>query len=216
MIVLKDIPLFSDLSDKYVEELQNHIQVRNYTKDSIVFYEGDESEYLHILIEGRVRIYKTTPKGRQIHMHNFSAPDIIALYAAFENVPFPATCEFLTEGSVGLLPVKKFYTCLHNLNFSLSMITALTKRIKLLAELLHKETVYSSEAKIANLIYTDPTIFERLKNNEIASILNITPETLSRILSKLKKEKIIEINEHVVMVFDKNRLKHIISTNQLD
>ena len=96
------------------------------------------------------------------------------------------------------------------------MITALTKRIKLLAELLHKETVYSSEAKIANLIYTDPTIFERLKNNEIASILNITPETLSGILSKLKKEKIIEINEHVVMVFDKNRLKHIISTNQLD
>ncbi len=216
MVAFKDISLFSGLSNEYLKELQNHLQVRHYTKESIVFYEGEESEYLHILMDGRVRLYKTTPKGTQIHMHNFVAPDIIALYAAFENVPFPATCEFLTEGSVGLLPMKKIYTCMHNVDFSLSIITALTKRMKLLADVVHKETVYSTEAKIADLIYTNPTVFERLKNNEIASILNMTPETLSRILSKFKKEKIIEINEHVVMVLDKNRLQYIITTNKLD
>lgn len=215
MYELKDIPLFSGLSDEQLQELQHHIQVRHYTKDSIIFYEGDESDYLHILLDGTVRLYKTTPKGTQVHIHNFEAPEIIALFAAFESVPFPATCEFLTEGSVGLLPLKKIYTCLENVDFSLSLITALSKRMKLLADLLHKETVYSSEAKIADLLYTNSSIFERLKNNEIASILNITPETLSRILSKFKKEEIITLKDHVVTILDKKALQDIITTNSM-
>lgn len=215
MYILRDIPLFSGLSDEHLSELQQFVQVRHYTKDSIVFYEGDESAYLHILLDGAVRLYKTTPKGTQIHMHNFEAPEIIALFAAFESVPFPATCEFLTEGSVGMLPLKKIYDCLHQVDFSLSIITALSRRMKLLADLLHKETVYSSEAKIADLIYTNASVFERLKNNEIASILNITPETLSRILSKLKKEEIITIKDHVLTILNETALENIIATNRM-
>ena len=215
MYALKDIPLFSGLSDEHLTELQHLLHVRHYTKDSIVFYEGDESDYLHILIDGTVRLYKTTPKGTQIHMHNFVAPEIIALFAAFETVPFPATCEFLTEGSVGLLPLKKIYDFLHNVDFSLSLITALSRRMKLLSDLLHKETVYSSEAKIADLIYTNASVFKHLKNNEIASILNITPETLSRILSKLKKEEIITLKDHVLTILDPEALEDIIATNRM-
>jgi len=210
---LKDIPLFSTLTETQLNEL--HISVKHYTKGSIVFYEGDESDYLHLLLDGTVRLYKTTPKGTQIHMHNFAAPEIIALFAAFESIPFPASCEFLTEGTIGLLPLQKIHDCLENVEFSLALITALSRRMKLLANLLHKETVYSSEAKIADLIYTNASVFERLKNNEIASMLNMTPETLSRILSKLKKEEIITIKDHKLTILDKTVLETIITTNKI-
>lgn len=215
MYALKDIPLFSGLSDQYLDKLQQLMQIRHYTKGSIVFFEGDESEYLQILLDGSVRLYKTTPKGTQIHMHNFESPEIIALFAAFENVPFPATCAFLTEGSVGVLPLEKIYDCLNHVDFSLSIITALSRRMKLLADLLHKETVYTSEAKIADLIHTNASVFERLKNNEIAAVLNLTPETLSRILSKFKKEKIITINNHIVTILDPKALENILLTNKI-
>lgn len=49
MVKLEEIPMFSALEDRYLKELQNAVYVKHYTKDSIVFYEGDESEYLHIL-----------------------------------------------------------------------------------------------------------------------------------------------------------------------
>jgi CRP/FNR family transcriptional regulator len=212
---LKDIPLFSGLTATQLENLQSQMHVHQFSKDSIIFYEGDESEYLHILLEGVVRLYKTTPKGTHVHMHNFTAPEVVALFATFEKVPFPATCELLSDGVVGLLPLEKLYECLHNVDFSLSLITALSKRMKLLADLLHKETVYSSEAKIADLILTNPTVFERLKNTEIASILNITPETFSRILSKLKKEAIISINDHVVTILDETKLLNTKETNKI-
>jgi len=215
MYNLQSIPLFSKLSEAHLAELQSQMHIHQYEKDSIVFYEGDESEYLHILLDGVVRLYKTSPKGTQVHMHNFAAPEIIALFAAFEKIPFPATCEFLGDGVIGLLPLEKIYTCMQNVDFSISLVSALSKRMKLLADLLHKETIYTTEAKIADLLLNSPAVFERLKNNEIASILNMTPETLSRILTKMKKEQIITIKEHIVTILNVDALCNIIEINSI-
>jgi len=215
MFTLKDLPLFSALNDKQLAKLQSDVHIHQYDKDSIVFYEGDESEYLYILLEGVVRLYKTAPKGKQIHMHNFEAPQAIAIFVAFEGIPFPATCEMLTDGYIGLLPLEKFNACLSDVSFSAALIKALSKRMKLLSDLLHKETVYSSEAKIADVLYSTPTVFERLKNTEIAAMLNITPETLSRILTKFKKENIISICEHKVTIMNEDALCRILETNSV-
>ncbi len=215
MLQLREISLFAGLDDTQLQLLQSHLLIKHYKKDSIVFYEGDESEYLHILLDGEVRLFKTSPQGRQVHIHNFQSPEIIALFAAFERVAFPASCEFFTDGTLGLLPLKSLYSCLNKLEFSLAFISSLSKRIRLLSTLLHKETIFSSEAKIADLIYNNPTVFQHFKNNQIASILNITPETLSRILTKLKKEKIIIIEEHIVTVLNIKALAAIIDTNSI-
>ena len=215
MYGLKDIPLFSGLDERHLSQLQAEMHIKHYTKDCIVFYEEDESPYLHILMEGNVRLYKTTPNGKEVYLHGMSAPNAIALFPALERVAFPATCAFMSEGAVGLLPLDKLHKCLENLDFSLAMIKAMSKRMKLLENLLHKETVFSSEAKIADLISNNAKIFQLLKKNEIASILNITPETLSRILTKLKKEEIITINEHVLTIHDQKALQDIIDTNSM-
>ena len=215
MFRLQDIPLFSQLNEAHVGEVQSQMHVHHYEKNSVVFYEGDESKYLHILLEGSVRLYKTAPKGTQIHMHYFHAPQVIALFAAFEHIPFPATCEFVDDGAVGLIPLDSIYKCMKNVDFSASLVTALSKRMKPLADLLHKETIFTSEAKIADILLNNTTVFERLKNNEIASILNITPETLSRVLSKFKKENIITISEHVVTLHKREALIKVIETNKM-
>jgi CRP/FNR family transcriptional regulator len=191
------------------------MQIQQYKKDSIVFYEGDKKPYLHVLLKGSVRLYKTTPKGKEIHMHQITAPETIALFPAFQDVAFPASCEFITEGSIGLIPMPKIYECLHHVDFSISLIMALTKHMQVLANLVHKETIYSSEAKIAELILNNPSIFERLKNNEISSILNMTPETLSRILTKLKKENILTIKAHKMTILNQKALLSIMETNSL-
>ncbi len=215
MFALQEIPLFSKLSSEHLVQLQSQMQIRHYQKESIVFYEGDESRYLHVLLDGSVKLYKTSPKGTQIHMHNFIAPEIIALFAAFEKIPFPATCEFLGEGSVGLIPLEKIYSCMQNVDFSISLVWALSHRMRLLANLLHKETIFTAEAKIADILLHNPSVFKRFKHNEIASILNLTPETLSRILGKFKKAQMISIDNHEVCIYDKDALLNVVETNKI-
>ncbi len=215
MIELHDIPMFSALNDSYLKELKNAVHIKQYTKDSIVFYEGDESEYLHILLKGSVKLYKTSPKGSQIQINRFSAPSLIAEFACFEQEVFPASCEFVTDGTIGLLHFDKLYEYLNQPQFSLELIKSLTSKVMLLSALVHKETILSSEAKVADLMIKKVNIFNRLKNNEIASILNLTPETFSRILTKFKKESIITVKDHVLAVQNKDALFNIVETNTM-
>jgi len=215
MFKLEEIPMFSALGDRYLKELQEKIHIKNYTKESIVFYEGDESEYLHILMKGSVKLYKTSPKGTQIQINRFAAPGLIAEFACFEREVFPATCEFVTDGTIGLLHFDKLYEYLNQPQFSLELIKSLTGKISLLSALVHKETILSSEAKVADLMLKKVTIFNRLKNNEIASILNLTPETFSRILTKLKKEGIIKIENHKLTILNQDALFAIIENNTI-
>ena len=213
MIDLQDIPMFSDLDKKFHKELKDSIYVKKFTKNSIVFYEGDESDYLHILLKGRVKLYKTSPKGSQIQIHRMKAPDTIGEYVCFEKEPFPATCEFITDGVMGLLHFEKVYKYLDNKEFSLGLIQSLTSKVMILSSLVHKETILSSDAKVADLMITKIATFNRLRNNEIAMILNITPETFSRIITKFKKESIIHVEGGELQILNKEALYLILETN---
>ena len=213
MVDIADIPMFSDLDKKFHKELRDRIYIKKYTKNSIVFYEGDKSDYLHILLEGTIRLYKTSPKGSEVQIKRMDAPNTIGEYACFEDEPFPVTCEFITGGVMGLLHFDKVYKYLDNKEFSLGLIKSLTSKVMILSSLVHKETILSSEAKVADLIIKKTLVFNRLKNNEIASILNLTPETFSRILSKFKKESIITIKNHNLSILNKEALEMIVETN---
>ena len=216
MIKLQDIPIFSALGDMHLKELHNAIYIKHYEKNSIVFYEGDKSDYLHILLEGDVKLYKTSPKGSQIQINRFHAPALIAEFACFEQEVFPASCEFVTKGAIGLLHFDKLYEYLNQADFSLELIKSLTGKIMLLSALVHKETILSSEAKVADLMIKKMTVFNRLKNNELASILNLTPETFSRILTKFKKEGIIvEDDKHNITLLNYDALFIIVETNTI-
>jgi len=216
MIQLEDVPMFCNLDKKYHKKLHNSIHIRHFSRNSIVFYEGDSSDYLHILLEGQVRLYKTSPKNSTIQIHRLVAPAVIGEYAFLEQVPFPASCEFISDtGVIGLLHFDEVMKYMREPDFSLALLKSMTNKVMLLSSLVHRETILSSEAKVADLILNDTTTFSRIKNNEIASILNITPETLSRILSRLKKEKIISFENHTLSIINLEALHILLEKNTI-
>jgi len=216
MYNLADIQLFSKVSDKYLAEIKQNAIVRSYSKDSIVFYEGDSSHYLYIVLEGTIKMYKTTPKGSQIQINRFTAPAMVGEYACFESQPFPASCEFLTDGKMAMIHFDYILKNLSDAQFSLELIKSLTSKVMVLSALIHKETIYSSEAKVAKMLIENVEIFSKLKYNEIAAILNLTPETLSRIFKKLKKEHIIEMKTgEQIKILNYEALEEVIDSNKV-
>jgi CRP/FNR family transcriptional regulator len=213
---LKKVQLFSKLSETHIDEIKSNALIRNYTRESIVFYEGDRGEYLHVLIDGTVKLYKTSPKGTQIQINRFDAPAVVGEYACFEKMPFPATCEFVTDGKMAMIPYDFIYKHLRDEEFSLEIIKSLTSKIMVLSALIHKETIYSSEAKVAKMLLENQEIFSKLKYNEVASILNLTPETLSRIFKKMKREGIISVSKnHQITILDPLSLEMVIESNKI-
>ena len=216
MIQLEDVPMFCNLDKKYHKRLHDALYIRHFSRNSVVFYEGDRSDYLHILLEGQVRLYKTSPKNSTIQIHRLVAPAVIGEYACLDQVPFPASCEFISEtGIIGLLHFDEVMSYMREPDFSLALLKSMTNKVMLLSSLVHKETILSSEAKVADLILNDTDTFSRIKNNEIASILNITPETLSRILSRLKKEEIISFKNHTLKITNLEALHILLEKNTI-
>ncbi len=216
MYRLVEIQLFSKLSEHNLERLRDKAIVKTFSKESIVFYEGDGSDYIYALLEGAVKLYKTSPKGTQIQINRFEAPAVIGEYACFEQVPFPATCEFVTDGKMAKIPTSFVFQSLNEKSFALEMIKSLTGKVMILSSLVHKETIFSSDAKVAKILMENVEIFYKLKHNEIAAILNITPETFSRILKKFKTQKLIEgLKEGNIKILDPVGLDSVIETNKV-
>jgi CRP/FNR family transcriptional regulator len=214
---VKDIPLFSKMSEENLKNLEKISQFRSYDTDEIVFYEGDRPGTLYILTEGVLRLYKTDPKGNEIYIHQFTPVGLVGELACFENVNYPATARFITKGQLLKIDYRKLEEdFFQNPAVCMEIIKSLTKKVKILSNVIHKEMILTSEAKVAKIIIEHSELFETLKNTQIASIINITPETLSRILNKFKTEEYIEgLKAGNIIVKEPEALESVIETNKV-
>ena len=205
---IKDIPLFSKLSTQNIEKLERISSFHAYEANKILFYEGDKSKYLYVLLSGVLRMYKTNSKGQELYIHQFVPISFVGELACFENIAFPATAKFITKGEILKIDFKSLeQDFFKNPRISMEVIKSLTKKIKILSNVIHKEMILTADAKVAKFIIENYELCENLKNTQIASILNITPETLSRILTKFKKKGLIKISKnHHIEISNKEAL----------
>jgi len=205
---IKKIPFFSHLCDDEIKKLNEISTIKKYNAKEILFYEGEDPKYLHVLLDGVLKLYKTNYKGTQIFLHQFLPISLVAELANFESIPYPASSEFVTSGEVMKIDYKKLEEgFFKNPDLSLKIIRSLAGKLKIMSEVVTKEVVLTSEAKIAKFLLENAELFEQLKNTKIASLLNLTPETLSRTLTKFKTKGLIQVDEkHAVKILDKETL----------
>jgi len=206
---IKEISFFSKLSEDSLIKLDQISVFKSFNAGEIVFYEGDAPGYLYILLEGVLRLYKTDAKANEVYIHQFTPTAMIGEIANFQNMNYPASAKFITKGTVLKIDFKKLEKkFFQHPDISMEIIKSLTKKVKILANVLHKELILTSEAKVAKFICENSELYAKLKNVQIASMLNITPETLSRILTKFKKLNYITISDsHHVTIGELDLLK---------
>lgn len=193
--MIENLAMFKNLDKKELERLNEISIVKKYKKGEFLFMEGDEPKWLLFLLSGSVRLYKSSAKGKEIFLHQLVPLNFIAELANFENIPYPATAIFSISGEVLKIDYAKFCDeFLTNPKISMQIIKSLSQKLKITSEILHQELVLSSEARVAKFIVENEDLFNELKHTKIASILNITPETFSRILNKFKTSNLIELS----------------------
>lgn len=204
---LRDFFLFDELDDKSFEKLQEISQIVHFKKGSIAFYEGDEATSLFILIEGVLQVFKTDMKGNRIILHHFLPKTMVAEFANLEHMRFPASAEFETDGIVVVIDYQKFEKeFLSYPNISMAFIKSLTKKVKYLENVIANNIVMNSTARVAKFICEHENDISKLKKRYIAADLNVTPETLSRVLKKFADLKLIEKEKEEIHIVDKDGL----------
>jgi len=205
---LKNKTIFQRLDTQDWEYLLSIATFKTFKKDNIVFYQGDAPTYLHILIEGGVKIYKHNPKGHEVTLKSINETSLIAQLANLEEIAFPSNCMAMQESQILLVEYAKFKEYfLNDPKFLLIFIKSLTKRVLELESILSTHLTLDAKAKIAKFIYENEAIFNAKSNIEIAKILNITPETLSRNIKKLKEEQSISSHNGSIKILNPQKIR---------
>jgi len=209
---IRNVSCFSKLSDEQLEKLKKISVIKKYKAKEILFYEGDAPIYLYVLLQGTLKVYKTNHKGQQIFLHQFYPGGLVAELANFENIPYPATAEFMSDSEVLRIDYKALEKdFFKNPEISFEIIKSLIAKHKILIDVIQKEVILTADAKVAKFILENGDLFKTLKNTQVASILNLTPETLSRTLSKFKSSGLIELDDkHHIRVLNPQKLEEVL------
>ena len=149
---------------------------------------------MYLLVSGIVKLYKTSSANRKIVLKYFHSQELIAEVANFEEMPYPATAEAFTDIQYLKIDFDKLKKVIFsNPQLSFKIQTSLIKKIKNLEHVISSDLVLDAKERIAKYICETKKDFFKQKNIEIAEILNITPETLSRILKSFKQNGLIDI-----------------------
>ena len=208
-IKLRDIYLFKDLSDETLDQIEKFTTIMELSKDNILFYEGDDSKYLFLLTKGIVKLYKTSSNDKEIVMKYFHSNEFIAEVANFENIPYPATAQAFTDTEVLKIDFESLKDIIYSdAKLSFLIQTSLIRKIRNLENLVSLHIVLDSKERIAKYLYEHTEDFFNTKNIIIAEILNISPETLSRMLRVFKNDGLINNKNKTV---DKEKLGMLFS-----
>lgn len=206
--MLPTIDMFSHLTPQQRQAIEDISILRHYTQGEIIFYQGDQSDYFHLIVSGEVSVFKTID-DEQLEIHRLRSPSMIAELAAFRGIPFPGSAEARSECDILKISRDPFISLLkNNEGLSIALISSLSQKVAFLQRSIEQLMAPDALSKIARLMIDRPEIFKTMKGIDIAKIANVTPETLSRTLTRLKKEKIIDYKaRHIFEILDLSKLK---------
>lgn len=206
---LLKLNIFSKLEDSELDEIIKISKVKKFNKDNIIFYEGEEAISFHFLLSGDIKLYKNDIKSNEIILHRFRSPLLFAEMPTFEQISFPATAKSLIDGTeILVIERENFLELLKNQNISYHIINSLTKKIRILETTINRNIIFDATSKVCSLLDENPTILKEFKNVEVALMLNMAPETLSRTLKKLREIEVIDNNGTIL---DSEKLKNFLN-----
>jgi len=195
---INNIEFFNKLNEKDIEKLIDISDIREFPKETIVYYEDDIDYSLQFLIKGSVKIYKIDKNNNEIYLYNIGKNKIISEISSIEDegIYCFANAQF-TETSVMLsINYKEFKRYFIQTNILTNkLLNEILNKNKQLHFILNRELVFDSIAKVAYMISNELDFFNKSKRKDIAFKLHIQPETLSRVINKLRDNKVIKINE---------------------
>ncbi len=190
--IIEQADYFKNLSVQNKRRLAEICLLKNLDKKEILFLEGDRGHALYLCALGSIQLFKTSPDGQEVIIKVIRPGELFGEVILFEKNEYPVTAVALERSSVFLLPKTQFYCLLEDSNFKKDFISNLMAKLRYLTEQVKYLTSYDVEARLFRFLKEQTGNKENTKINlskkDTAAAIGTTPETLSRVLSRLKKQ----------------------------
>jgi CRP/FNR family transcriptional regulator len=213
--ILKNSPFFSGLSDSDLDALMGIARIREHARGELLFSEGEEAAGFFVVLDGKVKVYKLSPDGKERILHIIHPGGTFAEAAIFGDGLYPAYAEPLQVSKLFFLPKAGFLNLLmDNGRISINMIAGLSRFLRQFANQIEDLTFKDVPSRLARYLMelsggTRQRVELPISKTQLASNLGTVSETLSRTLRKLSDDDLIAVSGKTFEILDFERLEEL-------
>jgi len=212
LTLINQCHLFRGATHENLELLASILRVRKFPKGEVIFADGDEADGFFIVGQGKVKIYKLSPEGKERILHVIQPGNSFAEAAIFDDGCYPAFAETLVSTELLFFPKREFFELLHqHTQLAINMIAGLSRFLRLFTVQIEDLTFRDVPARLSRYLLDisvdgSELITLPITKSQLASNLGTTSETLSRTFRKLADDEIIAVKGKQITLLDFDRL----------
>lgn len=191
--------LFASLSQEQKQEVMRYSKVREYQAGNIIFAKNEQVLAFYLVLEGSVRLFFSTPDGKEKTIKTFHPPQTFAEALMFlQHDTYPANAMALENTKLLAINSKRFAELLlTHPSLCLTIMGSLSSHVHSLSQQVEMLSVFDARTRLLNyLTHLLPPAPQRhleyplpMSKKQIAEYLAIRPETLSRLLKQLEIDR---------------------------
>ena len=190
--LVRRLPLFASMEQANFDRLMQAAYLQQFPPQLQLIAEGDEADFLHVLIEGRVELYAGT-SGRETTLSVNQPVSTFVLAAVLRDSVYLMSARTAEKSRLLLIPSSDIWTAFErDPAFARAIVLDLASSYRGVVKALKNQKLRSSVERLANYLIQQNEAaggtgrFELpIDKKTLASLLGMTPENLSRAFNTL-------------------------------
>ena len=203
---LARVPIFSGLAEGELAFLAQHAVPRRYAPGESVFGEGEPCSGLYVVESGHVRIFKSSANGREQVLSIEGPGSSVAELPVFDGGNYPASVTAIDEVRLLFVSKQDFQAlCLAHPQVALKVLRVVGSRLRQLVGIIEELSFTTVRHRLASFLLrlaqkegkrsaAGVEITLPASNQELASHIGTVRELVSRNLSRLQAEGMLQID----------------------
>ena len=213
--ILRNVPLFNALEQSHLELIAASCELMKLARGENIFRRGTNIQTFYYLLSGGVKIFAMSKDGAEKVIHIAAPGETFGEAAMFLGTAVPVGTQAIHESVVLALPKTAIYQLIEeDPRIAHLMLAGMSMRMHRLIQDIEAMSLQSATERVIGYLLQfcsdqqeTQNIVLPAKKATIASLLNLTPETLSRTLAKLEKLGLISVNATEIHIPDCKRLR---------
>jgi len=207
-------PLFASVGDDELRALLEACRTIDFRAGQQVFRATGKAEGFYVILSGRVKVYKLSPRGEEQILHLYGPGETFAEAAMWAVARYPAHAEVVADAkllAVSRSALKKAIA--RNAELALNMMAGLSAKLMEFNELIEQLSLREAPARLGRALLElsrqagAETIRLEQTKRQLAAQIGTAAETLSRTLRRLSASGLIRVRGREITILDREGLE---------
>ncbi len=214
--LLKSIPYFAGMPDEVVEETRRHIFEKSLDRGEIILLEGEPANALFFLASGAVKVFKTSPDGKEQILSIVRPGESFNDISVFDGGLNPASAQAMGQihlYGISRTDIEEIIT--RHPQVAINVVQVMAKRVRELVALVEDLSFRHVLSRVAKILLeyasnaSEPR--PRLTQQEIAAMAGTAREVVGRSLKSLEEDGVIKLESHRVVISNRAALQQLVT-----